>query len=65
MPGRNTPSMVMINLGKVITYRTMLFLVGVNPRPMCLAYLLVTGNIVKSAILAECSSSLFKVERNI
>lgn len=58
-------SMVMINLGDVITYRTILFLVGVNPRPMCLAHLLVTGNLIKSAILAECSSGLLEVERHI
>ena len=45
--------------------RTILFLVGVNPRPMCLAHLLVTGNLIKSAILAECSSGLLEVERHI
>ena len=57
--------MVMINLGNVIAYRTIIFLVGVNPRPMCLAHLLVTGNLIKSAILAECSSGLLEVERHI
>ena len=65
MPGRSTPSMVMINLGNVITYRPILFLVGVDSRPMCLAHLLVKGDMVNSSILAEMCSCLFKVERNI
>ena len=58
-------SMVMINLGNVITYLTILSLVGINPSPMCLAHLLVTGNMVKSTILAECGSGLLEMKRNI
>lgn len=42
-----------------------LFLVGVNPRPMCLAHLLVTRNMVNSSILAEMCSGLLEMERDI
>jgi len=32
---------------------------------MCLAHLLVTGNMIKSAILAEYGSGLLEMERDI
>ena len=42
-----------------------LFLFGVNPSPMCLAHLLVTGNMVKTAFFEERGSGLLEVEWHI
>ena len=58
-------SMVMINLGNVITYLTILSLVGINPSPMCLAHLLVSWYVIQSSILAECGSCLLEMKWHI